>query len=71
LILNSLFIILNGYWHITRNPYSSDRDALFDGYRTNTSSAQSNDPYLIEKQNDEQVASLSEKMKTLKEVIYL
>ncbi|ORY26189.1 hypothetical protein LY90DRAFT_706118 [Neocallimastix californiae] len=56
---------------VARNPYSSDRDALFDGYKTNTSSAQSNDPYLIEKQNDEQVASLSEKMKTLKEVSLL
>lgn len=56
---------------VPRNPYLSDRDALFDGYRTNTSSSQSNDPYLLEKQNDEQVASLSEKMKTLKEVSLL
>ncbi|KAG4100626.1 hypothetical protein H8356DRAFT_1660417 [Neocallimastix lanati (nom. inval.)] len=56
---------------ITRNPYLSDRDALFDGYRTNSSSSQSADPYLIEKQNDEQVLSLSEKMKTLKEVSLL
>jgi len=51
-----------------RNPYLSDRDALFDGYRSNTSTP-SGDPYLLEKQNDEQVANLSEKMKTLKEVI--
>ncbi|ORX56495.1 hypothetical protein BCR36DRAFT_580798 [Piromyces finnis] len=53
-----------------RNPYLSDRDALFDGFRTNTSTP-SSDPYLIERQNDEQVANLSEKMKTLKEVSLL
>ncbi|ORX43584.1 hypothetical protein BCR32DRAFT_266812 [Anaeromyces robustus] len=56
---------------VPRNPYFSDRDALFDGYRTKSNNNASDDPYLLEKQNDEQVASLSEKMKTLKEVSLL